>query len=296
MPACELQYSGNSDNIGNLKDKPITVVSPPYANRVDDHGKDQPGYEGQTEKLGNYGEEEGQIGHLTDKPIAITSPPYGLGSGVGHGDNQRDSRPILKDRNVNLEYNDESKDNIGNKTQESYLDAMRLVYFEIAKVSDVLVVVTKNPTRNGQLRRLDLDTIELLKQCGWTIHCTHKALLFKEHEVSDLFGNSHKKVKGRLSFFKRLSYQKGGIVAQWEDVIFAVKGNGGGIVTMTSPPYEDALNGSGADAIRKRISEGKYVGKRPDVWTSKGNIAGSTFGDGYGQSPGQIGNLKDKLI
>ena len=60
---------------------------------------------------------------------------------------------------------------------------------------------------------------------------------------------------------------------------------------VTSPPYAETLQGSGADAARKRISEGKYKGLRPDVWTSKGNIAGSTFGDGYSRDPDNIGSL-----
>jgi len=60
---------------------------------------------------------------------------------------------------------------------------------------------------------------------------------------------------------------------------------------ITSPPYAETLQGSGAEAARKRISEGRYKGLRPDVWTSKGNIAGSTFGDGYSQGKDNISNL-----
>lgn len=61
---------------------------------------------------------------------------------------------------------------------------------------------------------------------------------------------------------------------------------------ISSPPYAETLKGSGADAARKRIAEGRYHGLRPDVWLSKGNIAGSTFGDGYSKDESNIGNLK----
>jgi len=61
-------------------------------------------------------------------------------------------------------------------------------------------------------------------------------------------------------------------------------------VVVTSPPYEKALSGSGADAARKRIAEGRYHGLRPDVWISEGNIAGSTYGNGYSEDPSNIGN------
>jgi len=60
---------------------------------------------------------------------------------------------------------------------------------------------------------------------------------------------------------------------------------------ITSPPYAAQIQGSGADAARKRIAEGKYNGLRPDVWLSKGNIAGSTYGDGYSKDPDNIGCL-----
>ena len=51
----------------------------------------------------------------------------------------------------------------------------------------------------------------------------HRALLFEELEQADLFGEAKKQVKGRLSFFKRLSWQKGQPVASWEDVIIGAR-------------------------------------------------------------------------
>ena len=63
---------------------------------------------------------------------------------------------------------------------------------------------------------------------------------------------------------------------------------------LSSPPYANSIQGnSGADAIRKRIAEGRYKGLRPDVWTSPRNIAGSTYGDGYSAGPANLGNLPD---
>lgn len=61
---------------------------------------------------------------------------------------------------------------------------------------------------------------------------------------------------------------------------------------ISSPPYSGAIQGSGSDAARKRIAEGRYKGLRPDVWLSEGNKAGKTFGDGYSVDPSNIGNLK----
>ena len=51
---------------------------------------------------------------------------------------------------------------------ESYLSAMLQVYRESAKAGiSPLCLVTKNPTRNGKLRRLDIDTKMLLEKVGY---------------------------------------------------------------------------------------------------------------------------------
>lgn len=42
-------------------------------------------------------------------------------------------------------------------------------------------------------------------------------------EQSSLFDGTTKKVKGRLSFFKRLSWQNGQSVASWEDVLVCTR-------------------------------------------------------------------------
>ena len=100
---------------------------------------------------------------------------------------------------------------------------MLKIYQEIIKLADTLAVVVKCPTRKGKLYPLDKITISLMESAGWTIHCVHQAMLFSAHESTDLFGETKKKVKGRMSFFKRLSYNAGSPVARWEDIIVAVR-------------------------------------------------------------------------
>ena len=233
-----------------------------------------------TQDLESPGAQEQRPSGMDKGLIAITSPPY-------EGQNQRDieQEPYGSQGTGGLKRNipqtqpmGQSEGQIGQERAESYLSAMRQVYAEAYKVCDVLAVVTKNPTRNGKLRRLDLDTIALLEEVGFTIHCIHRAILFEELEGGHMFEGSQKKVKGRLSFFKRLSYQKGSPVAQWEDVVIAVR-DGGGLKGITSPPYDDSRVNPGnvGDAIRKNWKLGK---SGPDHEK-----------DGYGQTPGQIGNL-----
>ncbi|KKM72418.1 hypothetical protein LCGC14_1420760 [marine sediment metagenome] len=225
-------------------------------------------------------------GGLDKGLIAITSPPYG--DALGDWKNKDSNMPgqFYSEGFQNIENLPETLDP-GQRTKadwwrkkalegckESYLDAMRQVYAEAFKVCDVLAVVTKNPTRNGKLRDLAGDTRRLLEEVGFTIHCVHRAILFEELEGGHMFEGSQKKVKGRLSFFKRLSYQKGSPVAQWEDVVIAVR-DGGGLKGITSPPYQGNVSDSANDPYPER-QEGTPAGRH------------------YGQSPGQIGNLKDR--
>lgn len=235
QPSQDISYGDSKENIGNLKDTPLkSIVSPPYAEAQSGGGIAKKGYTGlkhsPTDLVGNrsympevHGQSEGQIANLKDTPLkAIVSPPY---EGGGHHKGMLDSwggkkTPVSGDSAGSHGYGS-TKGQI--EDAESYLGAMEKVYSEIAKVSDVLCVVVKNPTRNGKLRRLDLDTIRILELSGWKIHCQHRALLFVELEQANLFEGSKKQVKGRLSFFKRLSWQNGQPVANWEDIIIAIR-------------------------------------------------------------------------
>jgi len=268
----------------------ITVSSPPYSEMAvslkDRQDFSASWIRNQTgQKHIDYGTTPGQISALPDKPLkAITSPPYDGQVSASNSDPHPEKQQSTP---AGRQYG-HSAGQIGDEQSETYLSAMLSVYQEIAKVSDVLAIVLKNPTRNGKLRRLDLDTIELLKQSGWSIHCQHRALLFEELEQGKLIDRTehyavdlnkateqvtfgyrqfitpsldsndgvlnfaelqaefpHLKpntvywgpylptgeyliingrlVKGRMSFFKRLSWQNGQPVSSWEDVIIAVR-------------------------------------------------------------------------
>lgn len=238
------QYGNTKGQIENLPDKPlIGITSPPWA--VQSGGLKGTGFDDKAlldrHKGGiakGLGQTEGQIQNLPDRPlVSITSPPYEDMIGEQGGDSGNLRRVGISTRTAR-KYSS-NPENIGNQP-ETYLSAMAQVYSEIAKVANVLVVVVKNPTRNGKLRRLDLDTIALLESCGWAIYCQHRAILFEEEETQDLFGVQRKKAKGRLSFFKRLSWNKGLEIAKHEDILVAVR-EGSGSVAITSPPYQDAL-------------------------------------------------------
>lgn len=216
------------------------------------------------------------IGNLSDRPLkAITSPPYEDVAGrQSHGGSGYHGKDIPS---KTMPRYGEAEGQIGQEQQENYLSAMRRVYAEALKVCSVLVVIIKNPTRQGKLRRLDSDTLSLLQETGWTLVCRHRAMLFTELEQASLFGGTKKKLKGRVSVFKLLSYRKGSPIAQWEDVFFCVR-DGEGLVGEVSPPYQD---------ITVRHLE-KSAGK---AWEENARGAHKNP-TGYGTTPGQIGSLR----
>lgn len=292
------RYGDHRDQIGNLPDKPVTVISPPYANRFDKGNEQQRKREGTIQNemdVGGYSDDPNNIGNLKDKPITILSPPYADSvTGVGEGPNvpaffkwakeKAGKWPIPNDemRELSNEWQRNNKgyssdpENIGNlkdrkpvtvtsppyptdmhnrmtetcretfkgrsyKPQQeygrtegqignlkdkgkTYLDAMLQVYHECSKVCRCIVTVTKNPTRKKKLRRLDLDTKKLLEAVGFAPIIWIKARLFDIITKTDLKGNVTRTVKGRMSFFKRLQFERGNPCAQHEDILIGMKG------------------------------------------------------------------------
>lgn len=179
------EYSKDKGNIANLKygeiDKIIT--SPPYEDKV--AAADLEFYKKkciQTGRNPNSPHAQG-ISSYTDKiDHIITSPPY-EGSLTGSSDEDRAKEfermralglkinPNSADQKVRgAEYSDD-KSNIGNLKSQSYLDAMKIVYsecFKVLKPGGLMILVTKNFIRNQKEIRLDLDTIKLCEQSGFT--------------------------------------------------------------------------------------------------------------------------------
>ena len=168
---------------------------------------------------------------MKDNIIGITSPPYAgqLTDEVGNQQiNQVKNRPhpYTKDKEDRTQIGNFTRNEWGNlnNQQPSYLSEMMKVYQEAYKSGmSVLCTITKNPTRNKKLRRLDLNTAFLLEKSGWKIIDYHRAILFKTAEQKTLFGETQKVYKGRLSFFKLLSLKRGNVASNFEDIIIAVR-------------------------------------------------------------------------
>ncbi len=292
--------------------KYVGVVSPPYAcahisvqgggnekllaGEIDDKSK----------WASNYADNKNNIGNLPDKQlVGITSPPYeNACNATQEYDDKYDLRcpdGFKLGRGSFRGRYSENPDNIGNDN-ESYLEAMLQVYSQSFKSGiSPLVLVTKNPTRNGKLRDLAGDTVSILQQAGYEIFDYHRAILFKEVTQGTLDGESFTKPKGRLSFFKRLSYEKGNVVARWEDIIFArIPDRRGHLMGITSPPYGEAISSTTENQIEKQYQRwlnGKFETNRPDRFSSEKNFGYKAMCiSRYSKNPANIGNLPDKPI
>ena len=243
--AYEQRYSSNPKNIGNLPDRIVGITSPPYSEAQSGGGIAREGYRGkhinemgknQPDKVGErcgymkdaHGKSPNNIANFPDKIVGVVSPPY----------NNRMDGTASREYNFtnysgepsNAWHTQRNQKNVGNlmddksrDERETYLSAMQKIYEEAAKCCSVLVTVTKNPTRRGTLRRLDIDTRKLCESTGYQTYNHVKAHLFEEIVQATLDGKAKKVPKGRLSFFKRLQYQKSdgkAEIAKWEDVLF----------------------------------------------------------------------------
>lgn len=101
---------------------------------------------------------------------------------------------------------------VSENKKESYLSAMRQVYAQlhlVLKPDGVVCLVTKNPVKKGQIRRLDSDTIRLMEACGFIFLERQMAILAEELGIQQrLDGGADTIRREHKSFFKRLFERK----------------------------------------------------------------------------------------
>jgi DNA modification methylase len=189
-------YGDAEGQIGNLPYGAIDkiVTSPPYAETLSKHaggdmnlhydGKktcDMTREERQQRKADSiYSDNEENISNLPYGEIdkIITSPPYeasveptreGTSRGIRTRMYAEGKTPPACDYGV-------ERGQIGNLKSDTYLQAMLQVYrscFSVLKSGGLMILVTKNFIRNKQIVRLDLDTIKLCEQAGFSFVKRH---------------------------------------------------------------------------------------------------------------------------
>jgi hypothetical protein len=184
---------------------------------------------------GNYGARAPQALVPSEAEGVVSSPPYMMPEGGGKGiasighyldpdlakrqyvpeQFSRDGAQIGNLRDPDGDINrllDDSLESFTREGSETYLEAMWEVYRQVhavLKPGGVVCLVTKNPVRGGKLRRLDLDTIQLMEAAGFCFLERQMAMLASEHGTQlALDGSETTKRVERKSFFKRLFEKK----------------------------------------------------------------------------------------
>lgn len=189
----------NPANIANLPygDIDVVISSPPYAEK-----ERWQAYEGQ-KGFHSYDKDEARnrvkrdyqppehpsnIGNLPYGRIdaILTSPPYEGSISDGRekilsidGTKSSDWHPGEYSQ-VNLTHHYGGEGNIGNLKAGSYLQAMLTVYqncYAVLRDGGLMVLVVKNFIRNKTVVRLDLDTIKLCEQAGFSLVDQYKRKL-----------------------------------------------------------------------------------------------------------------------
>ena len=215
------------ENIGNLPYGQIDkiVTSPPYTA----FGASREGEKIRTGKSKIHKEKslptvytEEQTDNIGNKSYGnidsiITSPPYeGSVSASTGGERdmasarQREKR--LRDkgydpvkyqggvgRNLEVDFQYSKDDgNIGNLKSDTYLQAMLQVYqqcYKVLKPEGLMILVTKNFIRNKQVIRLDLDTIKLCEQAGFSFLERHYRKLPSQSFWRVIYSKKHPEVE-----------------------------------------------------------------------------------------------------
>jgi DNA modification methylase len=125
----------------------------------------------------------GEIDKIINNPSidsVIFSPPYEASEIVPGMQTVRREGLSLTRPEAGEGYNRQNPDNIGNLKSDTYLEAMLQVYqqcYKVLKPQGLMILVTKNFIRNKQIIRLDLDTINLCEQAGFSfVHRRHRKL------------------------------------------------------------------------------------------------------------------------
>lgn len=301
LPGTAVLLQGDSRRLAQvIQSAGALVSSPPYADGcAHTGGPAVQSHEGGVNQLVDYGSSPGQLGSMKpgDLDAAISSPPFENSNALNdpdYAEGRTNGGGPLHDDYGN------STGQLGQERGTTFWEASREIVaqcYAVLRPGAYAAFVVKGYVKNKKLVDFPAQWRQLCEACGFEyVEEAHASLVKVEHIGNDLFSGEavHRRTE-RKSFFRRLAERKGSPHIDFETVLFLRKpgqGDGGAGAVITSPPYTDVIKGSGADAARKRIAEGRYKGLRPDVWTSNGNIAGSTYGNAYGSTPGQLGSMR----
>ncbi len=231
-----------------IPDAPSCIGSPPYEDSLTG---DNPEVRGGLFRDPRRAADKSLSANYNVDPAAITSAPYEAQTG-GHGEASR--KGMIGETGVMARhaasnsgakhgagYAENKDGQIGTMKKESYANACRDVYRSMYLLGvRYVALVTKNPIRKQQLKRLDLLTIRLMAEAGYTLRARRRAYLWQTvnelqargadfpqpekpqcNQDRKYWENWGERPVGNISFF-HINHMAHGLIppAQWEDVLF----------------------------------------------------------------------------
>ncbi len=306
------------------------VSSPPYASSNQDYESGwkyidktktkEPFRGGPSNLVASYGTTPGNLAALPPGDVAevtvdcvVGSPPYEeqvVNKGKRNMDSIKDV-PITAaqhwgrttaEQSHYLDTYGTTPNQLGAERGDTFWAALREIVLQcrqILRVGGALAWICKDFVRKKARVPFTDDVCRLLESCGFRVVTRARCWLVKETaRFVDLNGEEVVEKTERKSFFRRLAEKKGSPRIDYEEVVFAVKVDGGGGMVdacVSSPPYADQGIKNDANYATEKIEAAKKTGKtaKRATW---GNNAGSAGQDGYGTSAGQLGAMKPGTI
>jgi len=174
-----------------------------------------------------YGATPGNLGNM--KPgdvqaiLSVGSPPFGTSLESKDQQFQAKARP---GRTIQYADYGDTPGNLGNETTTFWAAAREILLQLYAVLSEGshAIFVTKRFCRAGCIVEFSDQWKALCLSAGFKLCCQHRAMLKEEWQEPDLFTDPIKKVKKRVSFFRRLHEKKRPDLAiDWEDALCFVR-------------------------------------------------------------------------
>ena len=289
------------------------VGSPPYAEAisngrsgidktkgVDPRKPDSQGVRRLEELAEGYGTTPGQLGAMPPG-VVVSSPPWEnslADSQAGAAQIAGFKAAMARDGNGHAgrvtspgAYGT-SHEQLGNTAGDTFWSASAQIMQELAAIlpaGAVCAWVVKSYVSKKAIVPFPDQWRGLCEQHGFVLVEEIHASLVEDHGTQhSLFGEAQRVTTEKKSFFRRLAEKKGSPRIDHETVLIVRKdGDGGGVCCVSSPPYaESDQNDTKALDSKKRLEAAGEPRSGCGIMRSKHGMT-----DGYGTTPGNLGNL-----
>ena len=238
-----------------------------------------------------YGTTPGPLGAMPPGAL-VSSPPYagagevlGTHNGIDWSKAQEGGKVATPARQASGEGYGTSAGQLGNEDPCTFWDAARAIMAELSALlppGAVCAWVVKAYVKNKAIVPFPQQWQALCEAHGFVLVEEIHASLVEDHGTQEgLFGDSTQVRTEKKSFFRRLAEKKGSPRIDHETVLIVRKaGSGAGVCCVSSPPFQYTSGGSATGVGPDGAIDGALARRHQ-----------ATRHEGYGTTPGNLGNL-----